>query len=96
MLDRVHLPDSLGFFYTACCQFIGFDEFGEEYKVMGLAPFGEDRYADVMRELVEPAEGGWFRLAPGWFGMHSGGASGAMDDRRRIVMGRLYTDRWAA
>src|SRR5262249_9685291 len=38
ILDRVTLPHSLGFFYTALCQFIGFDEFGEEYKVMGLAP----------------------------------------------------------
>jgi carbamoyltransferase len=38
VLDRVTLPDSLGFFYTALCQFIGFDELGEEYKVMGLAP----------------------------------------------------------
>src|SRR5829696_4928650 len=38
VIDRVTLPDSLGFFYTALCQLIGFDEFGEEYKVMGLSP----------------------------------------------------------
>src|SRR5580692_6001292 len=63
ILDRVHLPDSLGFFYTACCQFIGFDEFGEEYKVMGLAPYGNDSFADVMRELVETPSDHWFRLA---------------------------------
>ncbi len=38
ILDRVFVPDSLGFFYTALCQFIGFDRFGEEYKVMDWPP----------------------------------------------------------
>ncbi|MFD2183661.1 carbamoyltransferase [Rhodoplanes azumiensis] len=95
-IARVNLPDSLGFFYTACCQFIGFDEFGEEYKVMGLAPFGEDAYAAQMRELVTTPDGGWFRLASGCFGMHGGGESGRLDERGRIAMGRLFTDKFAA
>lgn len=90
VLDRVTLPDSLGFFYTALCQFIGFDDFGEEYKVMGLAPYGEDKYPALMRELVELVPGGWFRLGAGFFGMHEGGESGAVDEHRRIIMGRLY------
>jgi carbamoyltransferase len=93
VLDRVTLPDSLGFFYTALCQFIGFDEFGEEYKVMGLAPYGEDRYRDLMQQLVLLDERHWFRLGREYFGMHEGGASGATDAGGRIVMGRLYTDR---
>lgn len=92
VLDRVYLPHSLGFFYTALCQYIGFDGFGEEYKVMGLAPYGEDRYRDLMRELVMLEDDGWFRLKRGYFGMHEGGASGEMDEGSRIVMGRLYTD----
>ncbi|QQO17704.1 carbamoyltransferase [Bradyrhizobium diazoefficiens] len=95
VLDRVSLPNSLGFFYTACCQYIGFDGFGEEYKVMGLAPYGENTYAEFMRSLVSSPDDGWFRLAPGWFGMHSGGESGGMDDRNAIVTGTLYTDKWA-
>lgn len=94
VVDRVHLPNSLGFFYTACCQFIGFDEFGEEYKVMGLAPFGNDAYADQMRELLTTPPGEWFRLAPGHFGMHRGGESGRLDERGRIVMEPFYTSRW--
>jgi carbamoyltransferase len=93
VLDRVTLPHSLGFFYTALCQFIGFDEFGEEYKVMGLAPYGEDRYSEQMRELVRLDDRLWYRLSVGYFGMHEGRESGAMDDRQRIIMGRLYTDR---
>ncbi len=92
-LDKVTLPDSLGFFYTALCQFIGFDAFGEEYKVMGLAPYGEDRFAKEMRELVILPDDGWFRLGKGYFGMHQGGESGLMDDRDHIVMSRLYTDK---
>jgi carbamoyltransferase len=93
ILDRVTLPDSLGFFYTALCQIIGFDQFGEEYKVMGLAPYGEDRYGDVMGRIVELPEDGWFRLAPGRFGMHEGGESGGVDMDGRLVMGRFYMDR---
>jgi carbamoyltransferase len=93
VLDRVTLPDSLGFFYTALCQFIGFDEFGEEYKVMGLAPYGEDRYADVMRKLVRLDDDHWYRLGNGFFGMHEGGESGAVDEAHHIVMPRLFSDR---
>jgi carbamoyltransferase len=52
VLDRVFMPDSLGVFYTALCQFIGFDRFGEEYKVMGLAAYGEPKHMDIMRELL--------------------------------------------
>jgi carbamoyltransferase len=52
VLDRVFVPHSLGFFYTALCQFIGFEKFGEEYKVMGLAAYGEPVYQELMRELL--------------------------------------------
>jgi carbamoyltransferase len=93
ILDRVLLPDSLGFFYTAMCQFIGFDQFGEEYKVMGLAPYGEDRFGEVMQRLVSCTPDSWFRLRRGYFGMHDGGESGAVDDAGRLVMDALYTDK---
>ncbi len=88
ILDRVHLPDSLGFFYTALCQFIGFDRFGEEYKVMGLAPYGSDVYADEMKTLVNLPEDGLFSLNRSMFKMpqshHTSvsgeaGASGVID-----------------
>lgn len=93
VLDRVTLPDSLGFFYTALCQFIGFDHFGEEYKVMGLAPYGEDRYRAQMAELLRLLPGGWYRLGQGYFGMHEGGVSGATDEQGHVIMGRWYTDK---
>lgn len=93
ILDRVTLPHSLGFFYTALCQFIGFDQFGEEYKVMGLAPYGDDCYRDQMAEMLSLEPDGWFRLGKGYFGMHEGGASGEADDQGRPVVGRFFTER---
>ena len=84
ILDRVVLPDSLGFFYTAMCQFIGFAEFGEEYKVMGLAPYGDDNHRDLMAKLVHPTENGLFKLGRGYIGMHSGGESGELDERSHL------------
>lgn len=93
VLDRVHLPHSLGFFYTAICQYIGFDQFGEEYKVMGLSGYGEDKYQDLMRKLVSFDDSSWFKLATPYFGMHEGGVSGEMDENHRVIMGQLYTDK---
>ncbi len=56
---RVLFPHSLGFFYTALCQFIGFDRFGEEFKVMGLSAYGVNRFAPELREIVrvDPSAG---------------------------------------
>lgn len=97
VLDRVTLPHSLGFFYTALCQFIGFDEFGEEYKVMGLAPYGEDSYGNLMRELVRLEPDNWYQLNQDYFGMHRGqGQSGGLDSDGKLHMARLYTDRLCA
>jgi len=93
IMDRVLLPDSLGFFYTAICQFIGFGAFGEEYKVMGLAPYGEDRFQDEMKKLLHLPGDGWYRLASGYFGMHDGGQSGAVDSTNRLIMDELFTRR---
>ncbi len=92
-VGKVTLPDSLGFFYTAICQFIGFDRFGEEYKVMGLAPYGEDKYGDVMQRMVELTRDGWFRLGKGYFGMHEKRTGDARD---RLHVDTLFGDRMVA
>jgi carbamoyltransferase len=56
---RVIWPHSLGVFYTALCQYVGFARFGEEYKVMGLSAYGVNSFAPEMRELVrvDPVRG---------------------------------------
>src|SRR5262249_48871970 len=60
--DRVYFPHSLGIFYQAMTQFIGFPNYGDEYKVMGLAPYGEPTYVDAMREIVRLDGDGGFTL----------------------------------
>ena len=44
VLDEVNYPHSLGIFYTTVTQFLGFPNYGDEYKVMGLAPYGKAKY----------------------------------------------------
>lgn len=53
VLSRSYWPHSFGVFYTAVCNFLGFDKYGEEYKVMGLSAYGSDTFAEQMRKLVD-------------------------------------------
>jgi carbamoyltransferase len=48
----VHFPHSLGIFYQAITQYLGFPHYGDEYKVMGLAPYGRPSFLCAMREMV--------------------------------------------
>jgi carbamoyltransferase len=57
VLDRVYLPHSLGTFYTMICEFIGYKKYGDEGKVMGLAPYGKEEYSRQVREIVELKNG---------------------------------------
>jgi carbamoyltransferase len=57
VLARIFLPNSLGSFYTMMCEFIGFNKYGDEGKVMGLAPYGKDTYLEQVRELVNVNNG---------------------------------------
>jgi carbamoyltransferase len=59
---RVLFPHSLGIFYQALTQFIGFPHYGDEYKVMGLAPYGEPTFLAQMRQVVLLQADGSFRL----------------------------------
>jgi carbamoyltransferase len=61
VLNRVFLPHSLGSFYTMICEFIGYNRYGDEGKVMGLAPYGKDTYCDQVRQIIGKLNGE-FRL----------------------------------
>jgi len=67
---RVHFPHSPGIFYQALTQFVGFPHYGDEYKVMGLAPYGEPKYLDAMRQIVQLQPEGDFRLNLKYFRHH--------------------------
>ena len=64
---RVYFPHSLGIFYQAMTQYLGFPHYGDEYKVMGLAPYGESRLLARMREIVQLQNDGGFRLNLAYF-----------------------------
>lgn len=68
--DRVYFPNSLGIFYQALTQFIGFHNYGDEYKVMGLAPYGKPTYIEKMREIVKLKPNGSFELNLNYFRHH--------------------------
>jgi carbamoyltransferase len=67
---RTLWPHSPGVFYTAVCQLIGFDKFGEEYKVMGLSAYGVNRLLPRMREIASYVPGHGFRLELRYFQHH--------------------------
>ena len=52
VFQRVWFPHSLGFFYTAMTQYLGFPYFGDEYKVMGLSSYGKPKYLESLREVL--------------------------------------------
>src|SRR5579864_6681763 len=59
VLERVFLPHSLGSVYTMICEFIGYTKYGDEGKVMGLAPYGKETYCDEISKIVTPKNGGF-------------------------------------
>src|SRR6202171_5337703 len=69
---EIGFPHSLGIFYTAITQFLGFPHYGDEYKVMGLAPYGKPSMLEAMRDIVR-VKGGRFTLNLDYFTHHSAG-----------------------
>lgn len=67
VLDKVSYPHSLGVFYTAITQYLGFPNYGDEFKVMGLAPYGAPEFVDELRKLVTLKPGGRFELTRRFF-----------------------------
>ena len=65
--EKIYFPDSLGIFYSAITQFLGFPNYGDEYKVMGLAPYGEDKYQKEMNEIIKFDKFGKFYLNQRYF-----------------------------
>jgi carbamoyltransferase len=83
-VDRVFFPHSLGFLYTAITMYLGFPHYGDEYKVMGLAPYGEPEFADVIRRLVRP-KGDVFELDLAYFTHHKRGIRMTWNDGAPVI-----------
>jgi carbamoyltransferase len=73
VLDWVEYPHSLGILYTATSQYLGFRKYGDEGKVMGLAPYGEPRFLEQFRQILRLTPGGKFELDLDYFTHHRHG-----------------------
>ncbi|MEJ7849622.1 MAG: carbamoyltransferase C-terminal domain-containing protein [Pyrinomonadaceae bacterium] len=90
-LQKIFVPHSLGTLYTAVCQFVGYEKYGDEGKVMGLAPMGEDTYADFFdKMLIETKKG--FQLNPDYFLPFGANQGMEINDKGEMVVHRLFSN----
>jgi len=89
---RVFFPHSLGLLYLAITQFLGFPKYGDEFKVMGLAPYGEPRYVKELRQLVSLQPGGGFALDLSYFRHWTDGVAMTWEEGEPTI-GTVFTPR---
>jgi carbamoyltransferase len=88
---EINFPHSLGFVYTATSQWLGFPKYGDEGKVMGLAPYGRPVYLDEFRKIVRVQQDGTFELDLDYFVHHAAGASMTFDEGSPEI-GTMYSE----
>jgi carbamoyltransferase len=91
VLGQIEYPHSLGILYTATTQFLGFPHYGDEGKVMGLAPYGKARFIDQFREIIRTENHGRFRLNLDYF-LHSTQGVEMSWDNGSPQIGRIFSD----
>lgn len=91
VLGQVEYPHSTGVVYTATTQFLGFPHYGDEGKVMGLAPYGQPRFINEFREIIRTEERGQFRINLDYFRHHAEGVEMTWD-KGSPVIGRIFSD----
>jgi carbamoyltransferase len=90
-LKKIFVPHSLGTLYTAVCQFIGYPKYGDEGKVMGLAPLGTDKYHDFFANMLRKTSDG-FELNPDYFLPFGENQGMEINDEGEMLVHRLYSD----
>ena len=95
VLGHVEYPHSTGIVYTATTQFLGFPHYGDEGKVMGLAPYGKPRFIEEFREIIRTEEDGQFRLNLDYFRHHAEGVEMSWDDGSPVI-GQIFSDEYAS
>ena len=85
ILDSVDFPHSIGIFYTAFTQLLGFPHYGDEYKVMGMAPYGEAKFIDKLKDVVKLTDDGLFKLNLSFFRSATKGVISYGEDNVPIV-----------
>jgi carbamoyltransferase len=92
-LGEINFPHSLGLFYTAVTQWLGFPKYGDEGKVMGLAPLGRPVHLDKMRKLVHVKDDGTFELDLDYFVHHAEGATMTWNEAEP-TLGTIYSSKF--
>ncbi len=92
IIDSVDFPHSIGIFYTAFTQLLGFPHYGDEYKVMGLAPYGEAKYVDKLQKVVQLTGNGLFTLDLSYFRSATKGVISYGEDHIPVVA-PLFSDK---
>lgn len=90
VMDSIDFPHSIGVFYSAFTQYLGFPHYGDEYKVMGLAPYGKPLYVDKLRQIVKLLDNGLFKLDLSFFKVTRGNVISYGEDHIPVV-DRLYS-----
>jgi carbamoyltransferase len=90
VLEKVYFPHSLGLLYTAVTQYLGFMSYGDEFKVMGLAPYGRPKFVDRLRQLVRLTPDGLFELELGYFRHWNEGVEMEWDEGYP-TLGKVYS-----
>ncbi len=72
MIKEIHFPNSLGLLYSAFTYFCGFKVNSGEYKLMGLAPYGENKYSHLIKKIIDIKDDGSFRMDQGYFDYSTG------------------------
>jgi len=85
VIDRVYFPHSLGLLYLAITQYLGFKKYGDEYKVMGLAPYGKPSHTAAISKLVRLENHGRFTLDLDYFRHWTGEISMSWDSGEPTV-----------
>jgi carbamoyltransferase len=94
VMGQVEYPHSTGILYTATTQFIGFPHYGDEGKVMGLAPYGVPRFMEEFRDMIRTEEGGRFQLNLDYFRHHTEGVEMSWDEGSPVI-GRIFSEEYA-
>jgi len=94
ILGQVEYPHSTGIVYTATTQFLGFPYYGDEGKIMGLAPYGQPRYIEEFRDIIRTEARGQFRLNLDYFRHHAEGVDMTWDQGSPVI-GSIYSEAFA-
>ncbi len=88
---RVFVPHSIGWLYIMVCQFIGYEKYGDEGKVMGLAPFGKPTYlAELEKAVILKPKG--FELNPKYFRPFADDQGFEINEKGEMIQPRIYSD----